>query len=104
MVIHAIIEPYTEQRGHASFRLKAVPDFIPAKPPLVRMLAEDMVIRWTPIEKDKTRLEDLYLPYKQKRRTKAQIAKEAGLEPLAMELWQNPDHPHSASMLLIPMY
>lgn len=28
-------------------------------------------------------LEDLYLPYKQKRRTKAQIAKEAGLEPLA---------------------
>jgi hypothetical protein len=57
VVIHAIIEPYTEQRGHASFRLKAVPDFIPAKPPLVRMLAEDMVIRWTPIEKDKTRLE-----------------------------------------------
>src|ERR1700733_9036477 len=32
---------------------------------------------------DKTRLEDLYLPYKQKRRTKAQIAAEAGLTPLA---------------------
>jgi len=32
---------------------------------------------------DKTRLEDLYLPYKPKRRTKAQIALEAGLEPLA---------------------
>jgi uncharacterized protein len=32
---------------------------------------------------DKTRLEDLYLPYKQKRRTKAQIAIEAGLAPLA---------------------
>lgn len=32
---------------------------------------------------DKTRLEDLYLPYKQKRRTKAQIAVEAGLQPLA---------------------
>jgi len=31
----------------------------------------------------KTLLEDLYLPYKPKRRTKAQIAKEAGLEPLA---------------------
>jgi uncharacterized protein len=31
----------------------------------------------------KQRLEDLYLPYKQKRRTRAQIAKEAGLEPLA---------------------
>jgi uncharacterized protein len=36
------------------------------------------------IEADtKTRLEDLYLPYKPKRRTKAQIAREAGLEPLA---------------------
>ncbi len=35
----------------------------------------------------KTRLEDLYLPYKQKRRTKAQIAREAGLEPLANALF-----------------
>lgn len=39
---------------------------------------------------DKTRLEDLYLPYKKKRRTKAQIALEAGLEPLADELLNNP--------------
>ena len=38
----------------------------------------------------KTRLEDLYLPYKPKRRTKAQIAREAGLEPLALSLLQNP--------------
>ena len=38
---------------------------------------------------DKTTLEDLYLPYKPKRRTKAQIAREAGLEPLAIELWNN---------------
>ena len=33
-----------------------------------------------------TRLEDLYLPYKPRRRTKAQIAREAGLEPLALAL------------------
>lgn len=39
----------------------------------------------------KTRLEDLYLPYKPKRRTKAQIAREAGLEPLANALYDNPD-------------
>ncbi|MDX1302682.1 Tex family protein [Photobacterium sp.] len=39
----------------------------------------------------KTRLEDLYLPYKQKRRTKGQIAIEAGLEPLAETLWQQPE-------------
>jgi len=44
---------------------------------------------------NKTRLEDLYLPYKPKRRTKGQIAIEAGLEPLANNLfnsWQlNPE-------------
>src|SRR2546423_1171076 len=39
---------------------------------------------------DKTRLEDLYLPYKQKRRTKAQIAAEAGLTPLADALLADP--------------
>lgn len=39
----------------------------------------------------KTRLEDLYLPYKQKRRTKGQIAREAGLQPLADQLFENPD-------------
>ncbi len=39
---------------------------------------------------NKARLEDLYLPYKQKRRTKAQIAREAGLEPLADALYTNP--------------
>jgi len=38
----------------------------------------------------KNRLEDLYLPYKQKRRTKAQIAREAGLEPLATALFNDP--------------
>ncbi|MGS1121205.1 Tex family protein [Rhodanobacter sp. UC4436_H3] len=38
----------------------------------------------------KARLEDLYLPYKPKRRTKAQIAREAGLEPLATGLREDP--------------
>lgn len=38
----------------------------------------------------KNRLEDLYLPYKPKRRTKAQIAREAGLEPLADALYDDP--------------
>jgi protein Tex len=39
----------------------------------------------------KARLEDLYLPYKPKRRTKAQIARENGLEPLAELLLADPD-------------
>jgi len=38
----------------------------------------------------KQRLEDLYLPYKPKRRTKAQIAREAGLEPLALAILEDP--------------
>jgi uncharacterized protein len=38
----------------------------------------------------KQALEDLYLPYKTKRRTKGQIAREAGLEPLADLLWAEP--------------
>ncbi|WP_417841746.1 Tex family protein [Terasakiella sp.] len=44
------------------------------------------------IEKADTKatLEDLYLPYKKKRRTKAQIAREAGLEPLADMLFSDP--------------
>jgi protein Tex len=46
----------------------------------------------------KARLEDLYLPYKPKRRTKAQIAREAGLEPLADLLLGDPtrDPQHAA--------
>jgi uncharacterized protein len=39
----------------------------------------------------KARLEDLYLPYRPKRRTEAHIAREAGLEPLAAALLARPD-------------
>lgn len=39
----------------------------------------------------KTRLEDLYLPYKPRRRTKAQIAREAGIEPLLDAIMANPN-------------
>ena len=47
----------------------------------------------------KARLEDLYLPYKPKRRTKAQLAREAGLEPLADLLLADPtrDPQHEAA-------
>src|ERR1700761_5696907 len=36
---------------------------------------------------DKSELEDLYLPFRPKRRTKATVAREKGLEPLALQLW-----------------
>ncbi|MFF4383171.1 Tex family protein [Kitasatospora sp. NPDC001547] len=44
----------------------------------------------------KARLEDIYLPFKPKRRTKAQIAREAGLEPLADTLLADPDQDPAA--------
>lgn len=49
---------------------------------------------------DSTELEDIYLPYKQKRRTRAQVAREAGLEPLAKRLMRQ--GPESLSSLLVP--
>jgi protein Tex len=50
----------------------------------------------------KARLEDIYLPYKPKRRTKAQIAREAGLEPLADRLLAEPARrPEVASALFV---
>jgi protein Tex len=50
----------------------------------------------------KSDLEDLYLPYKQKRRTKGQIAIENGLEPLADQLFNDPDTvPESAAQAFV---
>ena len=55
--IRVTIEPYSSQKGYATFRLKAIPDFMPEKPPLVRMLGEDMLIKLTPIGKEQVRVE-----------------------------------------------
>src|SRR5882757_1908365 len=50
----------------------------------------------------KARLEDIYLPYKPKRRTKAQIAREAGLEPLADGLLTDPSvDPQAAAAVFV---
>ncbi|MFC3450895.1 Tex family protein [Amycolatopsis speibonae] len=50
----------------------------------------------------KSRLEDIYLPYKPKRRTKAMIAREAGLEPLADGLMGDPNtDPHAAAAVFV---
>lgn len=50
----------------------------------------------------KTELEDLYLPYKPKRRTKGQIAIEAGLEPLANLLWnESKNDPESTALSFV---
>ena len=50
----------------------------------------------------KQELEDLYLPYKPKRRTKGMIAREFGIEPLADQLWRDPTlDPQEAAKLFV---
>ena len=50
---------------------------------------------------DATVLEDIYLPYKPKRRTRAQVAREQGLEPLALILLRGEPHPERAAQRFI---
>lgn len=57
VIIHAEIEPYSERHPYVAFKLNAVPDYLPLRPPLVRMQAEDMVVKWTPMGKDRVREE-----------------------------------------------
>ena len=54
---------------------------------LTPQLQERIVKCW-----DATELEDIYLPYKPKRRTRAQVAREQGLEPLAMLIMKQREH------------
>jgi protein Tex len=48
---------------------------------------------------DRTELEDLYLPYKPKRRTKASIAREKGYEPLAQYIWAQEPGPQTLQQI-----
>lgn len=83
------------QLRHIEERLKYLRELAERKKSILSSISEQNKL--TPeLEKSilatesKSILEDLYLPYKPKRRTKAQIAKEAGLEPLALQLLNNP--------------
>ena len=87
------------QLRHLEERLLYLRELLDRRQTILKSIAEQNQL--TPeLEKsileadNKATLEDLYLPFKPKRRTKAQIAKEAGLEPLAMQLFNDPSqHP-----------
>lgn len=51
------IEPYSPKHPYVQFKTTAVPEFGPTKPPLVRMISENITMKWTPLGKDKTQLE-----------------------------------------------
>lgn len=53
IALRMVFEPQTPSKPYVTLRTTAVPDFIPEKPPLVRMLAEDMVAKLTPLPNGK---------------------------------------------------
>ena len=78
--IHERYEYLTELEGNKVKYLKVVEEHCKGKPELQSKLPE-LRLKFEKAE-TKQELEDLYLPFKPKRRTRAQIAKEKGLEPL----------------------
>lgn len=56
-ILHAVVEPYSAKKGYMELRINAVPDYLPAQTGLVRVASQDMVVRFTPISKEKTHLE-----------------------------------------------
>lgn len=57
VVLKATIEPMTAKRPFVVIKMVSIPDFIPSRPPFVRMVAENYVVKFTPQGKDKTLLE-----------------------------------------------
>ncbi|MCP5175244.1 MAG: hypothetical protein H6996_09085 [Moraxellaceae bacterium] len=56
-ILHAKIEPYSAKKGYMQLSIKAVPDYLPPQGNLVRVQEQDMTVKFTPIAKDKVRLE-----------------------------------------------
>ncbi|PTQ91366.1 START domain-containing protein [Agitococcus lubricus] len=54
-VLHAVIEPYNAKRGYALFKINSVPDYLPAKPPYVRIKGYTINIKLMPIGNNKIR-------------------------------------------------
>jgi len=53
VILHGIIEPQTRTKQSLVLKVVALPDFLPAKPPLVRMPAEDISIKFSPLANGK---------------------------------------------------
>lgn len=57
VILRVTIEPMTSKHPYVMLNMSALPDYIPARPPYVRMRAENYTVKWTPQGKDKTLLE-----------------------------------------------
>ena len=56
-IIHAVIEPYSVKKGYMQLSIRAVPDYLPAQANLVRVQEQDMIVKFTPLGKEKVHLE-----------------------------------------------
>lgn len=56
-IVHVVVEPFTAKRGYMALKLNAVPEFMPHQPGRTRVAAQDYFIKFTPIDKNTTRLE-----------------------------------------------
>ena len=50
VILHASVELQTATKNYVMLRVEAEPNYLPAKPPLVRMIAEDLTFKFTPLE------------------------------------------------------
>jgi hypothetical protein len=56
-IVHVIVEPFTAKKGFMALKLNAAPDFMPVQPGKTRVQAQDYYVKFTPIDKNTTRLE-----------------------------------------------
>lgn len=52
-VLRSTITPYSSKTGYAMMKIESVPDYLPPKPPYVRMVAENMTVKWSPAGKNR---------------------------------------------------
>lgn len=57
VILHAIIEPQTSKKPYVLLTVKAAPNYLPVQPKLVRMPAENMTIKFTPLANNIVRIE-----------------------------------------------
>ena len=50
-IVHVVVEPFTAKKGYMALKLTAAPEFMPVQPGRTRVQAQDMVIKFTPIDK-----------------------------------------------------
>ena len=57
VILKVTIDPMTKKQPYVFLKFDALPDYLPVRPPFVRMQAENYTVKWTPIDKNTTRIE-----------------------------------------------